>query len=177
VEAEGRKTNYRKTFTPPLYFADTQKQGMSFYKSDPNCSHLKNTKWRISPNFHVSYRASGLVWFESGDSEKYLQFWKGNVDEIHQQKRSDIPKYFMRLVDEKVISMPQDARERLNEKFYLTKMPNLNICPGLGIVFAFNSSDAEELDKSGKLKRLLGEKIREGLKVVGLDGNTILKNL
>ena len=73
--------------------------------------------------------------------------------------------------------MPKSAEERLNEKFYETKMPNLNICPGLGIIFTFNSSDAEELDKSGKLKFLLAEKIKEGLKVVGLDGKEILKKL
>jgi hypothetical protein len=41
----------------------------------------------------------------------------------------------------------------------------------------FNSSDAEELDKSSKLKFLLIEKIKEGLKVVGLDGKEILKKL
>ena len=160
-----------------LYFADTQRQAIAFYKSNPKISHLKNTEWSISPNFHVSFRSTGLASFESEDSEHYLQFWKDNIEEIHQQKRGDIPNYFKRLVEKKVITMPKEAKERLNEKFYETKMPNLNICPGLGIIFTFNSSDAEELDKSGKLKFLLAEKIKEGLKVVGLDGKEILKKL
>jgi hypothetical protein len=38
--------------------------------------------------------------------------------------------------------------------------------------FTFNISEAEELDK---LKFILAEKIREGLKVVELDGNEVLK--
>jgi hypothetical protein len=160
-----------------LYFADTQRQAAAFYKSAPKLDHLKNSEWSISPNFHVSFRSTGLVWFESEESENYLQFWKDNVEDIHQQKRADIPKYFKRLADEKVISMTQDAKDRLNEKFYQTKMPNLNICPGLGAVFSVNSSDAQQLDKSGKLKFLLSEKIREGLKIVGLDGKEVLKKL
>jgi hypothetical protein len=160
-----------------LYFADTQRQATSFYKSNPKIGPLKNTKWSISPYFHVSFMSSGLIWFESEDSEHYLQFWKDNVEEIHQQKRDDVPNYFKRLVHEKVIKMPKEAKEQLDKKFYKTTMPNLNICPGFGIVFEVNASNAEELDKSGKLKFIIAEKIKEGLKVVGLDGHEILKKL
>ncbi|MCK9399804.1 MAG: hypothetical protein M0Q51_07380 [Bacteroidales bacterium] len=56
-------------------------------------------------------------------------------------------------------------------------MQTLNICPGFGVIYTFNSSEAEEFDRSGKLKFILAEKIREGLKVVGLDGNDLLKNI
>jgi hypothetical protein len=122
-----------------LYFADTQRQATSFYKSNPRIRHLKNTKWSISPNFHVSFMSSGLIWFESEDSEHYLQFWKDNVEEIHQQKRGDVPNYFKRLVDEKVINMTKEAEEELNEKFYDTKMQTLNICPGFKLNFAFRA--------------------------------------
>jgi hypothetical protein len=54
-------------------------------------------------------------------------------------------------------------------------MQSLNICPGLGLIYTFTSSEAEELDKNGKLKFIISEKIRDGLKVVGLDGNKLLK--
>jgi hypothetical protein len=54
-------------------------------------------------------------------------------------------------------------------------MPTLNMCPEFGVIYSFNSSEAEELDKKGKLKFVLAEKIKEGLKVVGLDGSEILK--
>jgi hypothetical protein len=158
-----------------LYFADSQRQAISFYKSNPTIDHLKNTKWVFHSNFHVSFMTSNLVWFQSEDDEKYLQFWKDNVDIICQQKRGDIPKYFKRLVDEKVINMTKEAEEKLKLKFYDTAMQTLNICPGFGFFFTFNILEAEELDKSGKLKFILAEKIKEGLKVVGLDGNEVLK--
>jgi hypothetical protein len=42
--------------------------------------------------------------------------------------------------------------------------------------FTFNISEAEKLEKSGELKLFLAKKIKEGLKVVGLDGNEFLKS-
>ena len=159
-----------------LCFGDSQRQASSFYKSNPNISHLQNTKWRVFPNFHVAFMTSNLVRFESDDSEHYLQFWKDNVEEIHQQKKEDVPKYLQWLVDEKVINRPKEAEEKLKKMFYDTAMQTLNICPGFEINFKFNISEAEELDKSGKLKFILAEMIKEGLKVVGRDGHEFLKD-
>jgi hypothetical protein len=117
-----------------MYFADTQSQAVSFYKSSPRIGHLKNTGWDYYANFHVSFMTSHLMWFESEDDEKYLQFWKDHVELIRQQKRADIPIYFKRLVDEKVINMTQEAEENLNVNFYDTAMQTLNICPGFGFI-------------------------------------------
>ena len=118
---------------------------------------------------------SNLVRFESEDSEYYLQFWEDNVGEIHQQKKGDVPKFLKRLVDEKVINMPKEAEEKLKKMFYDTAMQTLNICPGLELNYTFNIPEAEELDKSGKLKFILAEKIKEGLKVVRRDGHEFMK--
>ena len=119
---------------------------------------------------------TNLVWFEpEDDSEHYLQFWKNNVTRIRQQKRADVPKYFKWLESEGVISISKETEEQLEEKFYKTAMQNLNMCPEFGVVYSFNSSEAKELDKSGKLKFVLVEKIKEALKIVGLDGSGVLK--
>ncbi len=158
-----------------LYFGASQKQAVAFYNSNPKISELKDTKWEVFANFHVSFMTTNLVWFGSDDNEHYLQFWKGNVGKIRQQKRADLPNYFKWLVDEKVINMPKEAEEQLADKFYDTAMPTLNICPEFGVIYSFNSTEAEELDKSDKLKFVLAEKIKEGLKIVGLGGNENLK--
>jgi hypothetical protein len=158
-----------------LYFGASQRQAIAFYNSNPNISELKNTRWKLFPNFHVSFMTTNLVWFESDDSEHYLRFWNDNVDKIRQQKRADVQKYFKWLEDENVINIPKETKEQLDEKFYKTAMKTLNMCPQFGVIYSFNSSEAKDLDKSGKLKLVLAEKIKEGLKVVGLDGNEILK--
>ena len=158
-----------------LYFGASQRQAIAFYNSNPNISELKNTRWELFPNFHVSFMNTNLVWFESDDSEHYLRFWKDNVEKIRQQKRADVPKYFKWLESENVINMPKETEEQLNEKFYQTAMQTLNMCPEFGVIYSFNSTEAKELDKSGKLKFVLVEKIKEALKVVGLDGSKVLK--
>ena len=113
------------------------------------------------------------IGFESENSEHYLQFWKDNVDKIRQQKRAEVPKFLKSLADQNVLSMTKEAGEKLEERFYNTKMPSLNICPGFRLQFPI--PNAEALDKDGKLKFILAEKIKGGLKVVGLDGSEILK--
>jgi hypothetical protein len=120
---------------------------------------------------------SNLLRFESEDSESYLQFWKDNVEEIHQRKKEDVPLFMKWLVDSKVINMPKESEEQLKKIFYDTAMQTLNICPGFELNYIFNISEAEELDKNGKLKFTLAEKIKEGLEVVRRDGREFLKNL
>jgi hypothetical protein len=117
------------------------------------------------------------VWFPTNEDrrEYYLEFWKKNVEKIRQQKKADVPKFVKWLVSEKVISFPKEVEEQLDEKFYKTAMSNLNMCPEFGVLYGFNSSEAEALDKNGKLKIAIVEKIKEGLKVVELDGKEFLK--
>jgi len=158
-----------------LYFGASQRQAISFYSSNPNISHLNKSEWDFFPNFHVSFMTSNLVWFPSEDSEHYLQFWKNNIGKIVQQKRDKVPNYLKSLVEQKVIKMPTEVEKRLQEKFYDTAMQTLNICPEFGFIYSINSNNAEDLDKQGKLKFVLAEKIRDVLQIVGLDGNDLLK--
>jgi hypothetical protein len=160
-----------------LYFGDSPRQAIAFYKSNPSIRHLKKSEWNCRPNFHVSFMASNLVSFQTKKAEHYLKFWKENVKDIRQQKKEDVRKYIKRLVDERVIDMTKETEKQLNKKFYKTAMRTLNVCPGFVIAFAFNSSEAEELDKNGELKSILVEKIKEALKVTRRDANEILKKL
>ena len=160
-----------------FYFGDTQQQAIAFYNASPDISHLKEPDWYCHPNFHVSFMTSNLVWFKLENSEHYLKFWKNNVGKICQQKREDVPKYLKWLVDEEVIAMTKEVEEQLEENFYRTAMQTLNMCPGFGVLYTFNYADAEKLDKDGKLKFVLVEKIKEALKVPGLDADKLLKKL
>lgn len=157
-----------------LYFGDSQRQAKSFFKSKPNIGHLDTSKWRIQPNFHVSFMTSNLVWFQSDNTNEYLRFWEENVERICQKKKAEVPNYIKWLVDEKIILATKEVHEKMEEKYYKTAMQTLNICPGLGVIYKISSSEAEEHDKNGKLKFVISEKIREGLRVVGLDGNELI---
>ena len=160
-----------------LYFGDTQTQAKSFYKSNPDISILKNTDWHLNPNFHVSFRNSNLVWFQTNKEniDLYLEFWVRNIERIHQHKKEDIPNYLKWLVDEKVINSTTEKEEQMDEKFYNTAMQTLNICPGFGFKYIISSSEAERLDKEKKFGLMITNKIKEVLDVVGLDVSCLLK--
>jgi len=88
------------------------------------------------------------------------------------------PSVAMQIVDNvELQKVSEEVEEKLKKVFYDTAMQTLNICPGFAIDFTFNISEAEELDKSGKLKFTLAEKIKEGLEVVRRDGREFLKNV
>jgi len=164
-----------------LYFGDTQRQAIAFYTSNPNLANLTDDKWKYFPNFHVSFMTTGLVWFKRDnnywseeDCVRYLNYWGDNVANIFQQKRNDVADYLDGLVEHEIIVILPETKEQLDEKFYSTAMTTLNVCPGFGFLRTFTLSEAEELDRTGKLKVVIAAKIRECLGIVGIDGNDIL---
>ena len=161
------------SLTLGLYFGDTQRQAIAFYKSSLNVSHLDKTQWRICPNFHVAFEAKGLLWFPSEDADHYLQFWKENIHRIRRQKKSEVQAYLKWLTDNNVIKMTTESEKMLNEKFLDAKMSRLNICPGFLLEFKIAKTD--ELDDTGKLKAILAKRIHEALKVLSLDGRRVVK--
>lgn len=161
------------SLTLGLYFGDTQNQAKAFYNSSPNISHLEDNQWRICPNFHVAFRAKGLIWFPSDDADHYLQFWGQNIHKIRQQKKGEIPAFLKWLTDNNVIKTTKETEKMLKERFYDTKMSRLNICPGF--LLEFKVAKMDELDDAGQLKAILVKRINEALKVLTLDGRKVLK--
>jgi hypothetical protein len=156
-----------------LYFGDSQIQAQSFYRSNPDFSKLKTGYYR--PNFHVSFASSNLVWFHSPDKKKFVDFWVKNVSEIYQHSKKDIPTFLKKLEKNKVIQIDSVTDENLKKKFYDTEMQTLNICPGIGVVFEFDSITAEKLDLNGEFVKTLKDKIQEGLSIINIDSSLLIK--
>ena len=72
-------------------------------------------------------------------------------------------------------NMTRDVEEELSEKFYNSAMPTINICPGYGLIYTIESSEAEENDKQVKNYSFIANRIKEGLAIVGLNGEDLLK--
>lgn len=159
-----------------LWFGDNQRQSKSFYKSNPSITHLENTQWSKYPKFHFSYMSTNLVYLDSEDVTRYLEYWKKNVDSIYQLNKDSVPRYIEELKDEKIIIFNEAKESEMESKFYNTARQKLNICPGFGIIYEINSKDAERLDKEGKLAGVIREKIAEGLRVIGINGYDLLKH-
>jgi len=159
-----------------FYFGATQSQSKAFYASVPNIKHLDSGGWNIYPNFHVAYQSSNLVWFKSSMSAiDYIDFWRKNIKMIYQRRRNEVISLFDWLQTEKVLDFSNDELLKLDDKFFKTAMPNLNVCPEVGIIFSIKSIDAERMDRSDGLAKEVKNRILEGLKVISKDGHEFLK--
>jgi len=106
---------------------------------------------------------------------KYIEYWKSNIDTIYQRKTNDMEKYLKFLVNKKVIIYNKEAKNNMKNVFYNTKRKTINICPGFVMIFYISSETAIEKDKDGKLEILISEKIKDGLSIVDLKWEKILK--
>ena len=162
-----------------LHFGDSQKKAESFYNSRPDISKLKMLElkdWKLRSNFHVAYRSSNLVWFESKiDKEKYMEYWIKNVDLIKQRKKTEVEEFLINLDKNNIIIYNDDKQKEMEQKYLSTKMPDLNICPGFSMIFLISSKEAIEKDKDHELEGIISEKIKEGLSIINLDWKGILK--
>jgi len=160
-------------------FGETQNQAKSFYRSAPDISKLKmlnDNGWRLSTNFHVAYQSSDLVWFKSGvDIYKYIEYWIRNIDSIKQRNRDDVKEYLNFLEGNNIIVYDLNTQKKMEAKYFSTKMPNLNICPALGMIYTIPKEVAIEKDRTGELQELISKKIKEGLSIVNLECEKVLK--
>lgn len=160
-----------------FYFGNTQTQARAFYASNPTTDHLSGDWW-LDIDFHVAYQSSNLVWFKNApDTTQYINFWKENVEEIYQQPKEKVQEYIDWLKEENVLVISAEEEEKLQTKFFNTRMPVLNICPGLGAIYTITDKEAEEFDKKDELRKMILDAIKDGLKIIGKDGSEFLKQL
>lgn len=158
-----------------LYFGNTQGQSQALYKTNPRIDHL-GKDWWIDIDFHFSYQSTNLVSFKKAPNTKaYIEFWKQNIKEIYQHQKEDIQEYVDWLKAKKVLTIQPEEEERLKTRFFKSKIPVLNICPGFGAIYEITGRDAEEMDKNDVLKNMLRDAIKEGLQIIGKDGHEFLK--
>ncbi|MBS1495093.1 MAG: hypothetical protein JST55_16425 [Bacteroidetes bacterium] len=156
-----------------IYFADTVSQARKFYDKDFNLTSFKERGWEILPNFHVSFRSQNLVYFNSKDIQTYLDYWRNNQQNIRQYKIIEIRSFLEELTNKQIIVFEEKNKDELTKKFFNTKMPTLNFCPGIGFKFQIKSDIAITMDNNNKLSSLIKEKIFEALAIMGYTDNDI----
>lgn len=149
-----------------MAFADIMSQAREFYLKDIDYSRL-GKGWNVEPNFHVSFRGSGLVWFNSPDLNKYIQYWKSNTGEIKQRSKDDVINVLDDLHKKGIIIFDQSKRDQMHEKYFKYSMSVLNFCPGLKLVYEIKAEDAIQMDKNNEFINFLRDRIIEGFSIIG----------
>lgn len=150
-----------------LFFGDTVGQARPFYKRDIKLDHLDNEGWDVRGNSHVSFRSQNLVWFQSSDIQKYINYWKNNPKEIRQYKREEIEEQLIRWDGLGLLTYNDKAKEDMQESFFKTKMTTINFSPAVALIYRIEAQDAIELDDQGTLTTLVRDKILEAFSIIG----------
>ncbi|TAL70515.1 MAG: hypothetical protein EPN82_02575 [Bacteroidetes bacterium] len=149
-------------------FGCTIRQSRFLYDKTLTLDIPKREGWLIEPNPHVSFRSQNLVFFKSKiEVDAYLDYWKNNKEEIRMYKRNEIDTFLTKLNENNIINYDNNAMEKMQEKFYNTKIPSLNFSPEIAFKFKINSEKAIVLDKDLSLANLIKYKIVECISFIG----------
>lgn len=151
-----------------LYAGDTMNSAReTFEKLDMNIlNELQRQEFKISNNFHISYRSSNLLWFKGNLSiEDYLMYWKEEHKSLKQVKRIDFDDLFNNLEKNKMI-IPED-RYYIKDKILNKKYDKLNVCPGFLIKYTWDRKTALHLDENNQFEEDFINKVVAAFNVVG----------
>ncbi len=128
---------------------DTMSQARALFASVDarRVASLAAKGWRVWPNFHVAYRSSNLRWAETAlDVAAYIRYWASRVvrNELRQIPRDEWERYFRALEQDGAVTRV-DAKAIL-DYLHQTRIPTLNVCPGLSFRFTWDGDEAMVID-------------------------------
>jgi hypothetical protein len=128
---------------------DTMTQARALYASVDvsKVASLLAKGWSVRPNFHVAYRSSNLRWAETGlDVADYIRYWMQRVvqHELRQVPRDEWDQFFETLEQDGVVTSVDASAIR--DYLRHTRIPTLNVCPGLSFRFTWGSDEAMVID-------------------------------
>ena len=140
-----------------MYAGDVMNSARALYEriNLDKLNKLTEDGYLIRPNFHISFRGTGLVWLETPiETCKYADYWKHST--INQVARLDLEDYCESLSKSDIVLTD---RELLKNKITSKDYQKLNICPGLFFGYKWKIEEAVKFDNSGRFKDECLEKI------------------
>jgi len=171
-----------------VHVGDLMSQARAFYKSSAAPEKVLKlreleSKWSLTPNFHVHVQGTHLVWYDSPDDKEgdYLRFFFNSPDRdeyLHQTDPRGLKERLAALekAEGGLILRPEGpggVQEQEQAKIFQTKRKRLNIAPGFSFQVFLPYKHARARDKSIE-SRELHDWVRERLQelVNRLDKNT-----
>jgi hypothetical protein len=148
-----------------LHPGDTMSQARHLYSSIDlrRLRDLPQIGWSVVPNFHLAYRSSNLYWAENDLMPvlEYVDYWVAEIshDRLHQIVRDEWQSCFDRWVKDRILS-ERDVR-RFNAEVGQTRIPTLNVCPGINLRYAWPGDSAISLDDDDSFLPELNQRIRQ----------------
>ena len=168
IALDANKNNNSFTIDLWLHAGDTMSAAKeTFSKLDiDKLLELKNSGFKLSNNFHISYRSSNLLWFEGLlPFEDYIKFWKTQYINLKQIKREQFEEYVKYLEDNKLIQ--KEDRSIIEENITNKKYDKFNICPGISIKYTWDGQTVIKLDKTSEFEKDFNNKLMTAFDTIG----------
>jgi hypothetical protein len=148
---------------------DTVTQARSFYANVDVDELLALTEaWDCTTNLHFSHISKNLVYPNPEVSlASYLTFWTEHPNWIRQVQETDFGALLSLLDDHGL--MAESGREAFRSKFEATNRSTANVCPGVSLHYRWERDAAIDLDRNGRLKDEIDERVREAVRTWGAE--------
>jgi hypothetical protein len=152
-----------------LHPGDTVTQARSFYANvDVDALLALTETWDCTTNLHFSHISKNLVYPNPEVSlASYLTFWTEHPNWIRQVKESDFGE-LLGLLDDHGL-MAESDRDAFRSKFETTNRSTANVCPGVSLHYRWERDEAVALDRNGRLKDEIDERVREVARTWGAE--------
>lgn len=152
-----------------LWPADTLEQSRSFY-ADPAVVDavlaLRNTGWRVHPNFHWGFMATGYAWSKSAlPVDAYCAYWLREIETTRGVPRSEWNSYWTHLESTGVVTATD--RAAFDATFTQSQRKKATPRPGLRCEYAWPLTEAERLDARGTLASEVRSRLNQLLIALG----------
>jgi hypothetical protein len=148
-----------------MYPADTLLQARHFY-ADPDSVKavlaLQSQDWRVEPNFHWGFMASGHAWAPSACAvEDYCAYWVKHIGESRELARSEWDSYLTMLQANSILDA--SGKDAFEQEFAGSQRQKASPRPGLFCEFTWPLAEAARLDARGAFVDAVRHRINEML--------------
>jgi hypothetical protein len=148
-----------------MYPADTLRQSRAFYADHSAVNEvlaLQSDGWRVEPNFHWGFMASGYAWTNTPLSvEKYCAYWINKIGATGELAPSEWDTYWTKLESDHIVTPA--GKEEFDAKFTRSRRPKAHPRPGLFCEYKWPLAEATQLDARGKLVENVRERVNQML--------------
>jgi hypothetical protein len=152
-----------------MYPADTLGQSRAFYAEPASVAavlDLRSQGWRIEPNFHWGFMATGYAWSKSPIAvDKYCAYWLKAINETREVTRQDWDAYWAKLESDRIVEPA--ARTEFDAQFTRSQRQRAHPRPGIYCEYAWPLASAKQLDGRGKLAGEIRSRINQMLTALG----------
>ena len=144
-----------------MYPGDTLTQSRALYGDRSALDAvlaLRTDDWRVEPNFHWGFMATGYAWVETPlQVEKYCDYWVNEIGATRELSRPEWETYWAKLESAQIVEAA--GKEAFDADFTGSQRQKVHPRPGLSCEYTWPLAKAQRLDAHGKFV----DKVRERL--------------